>query len=236
MISLQFCNVAGSRLVAPFGSRTRSMSTAPVAIGVPMPDGRHFILDFATSIVAEGKALVAAKGGGQLPADALVDGEGRYTVDPRALYGDSMDGDLPNPRHGPGALRAMGAHKGSGLALACELLAGALTGNGTNGSKDHRFGNGLLTIIINPALLDDLEGFTAEAAAYVDYVRTSLPAEGHDAVLVPGDPERATFIERRRDGLLLSPLVIDAITDIARDLNLNFDISTVVRSSAQPAQ
>jgi len=218
MVSIQFANVAGSRLVAPFGSAGRCISTAPVAVGVPNGKGDDFILDFATSMVAEGKALVAGQGGKPLPGDALVDGDGALTGDPRALYGDSLDTPVPNPRHGPGALRAMGDHKGSGLALACELLAGALTGNGTNGATDHPFGNGLLMIVVDPARLDDRGGFAREVADYIDFVRASPPARGVGHVLVPGDKERATRAARRRDGLPLPPPVFDAILALARAL------------------
>ena len=234
-VSLQFCNVAGSRLVAPFGASQRCISTAPVAIGVPVADGRHFILDFATSLVAEGKALVAGTGGIPLQGDALVDGDGHLTGDPRALYGESLDGGIPNPRVGPGALRTMGNHKGSGLALACELLAGALTGNGTNGATDHPFGNGLLAIFIDPARLDDLDGFASEAAAYVDYVRDARPAAGVTQVLTPGDKERTTAEARRENGMPLSSVVFSAIRDIARDLSLPFNDSELLRAPAATA-
>lgn len=201
LVSIQFANVAGSRLVAPFGSAGRAISTAPVAVGVPNGDGDDFILDFATSLVAEGKALVAGRGGKPLPGDALIGGDGKRTGDPRALYGDTLDGDVPDPRAGPGALRAMGEHKGSGLAMACELLAGALTGNGSNGPTDHPFGNGLLAIFVRPASLDDLGGFGREVADYVAFVRGLPPEAGADRVFAPGDPERERLAHRLAHGL-----------------------------------
>ena len=55
----------------PFGGIDRRMATNPVCIGVPLGDGRPpLILDFATSLVAEGKALVAFDGGAPLPPAA----------------------------------------------------------------------------------------------------------------------------------------------------------------------
>ena len=133
LMSIHMVNVAGSRLVAPFGAIDRRMSTDPVAIGVPLDGAPHLILDFATSVVAEGKALVAARGGKPLPPGALVDGDGSLTSDPLVLYGDSAAEGRYRPSEGPGALRAMGEHKGSGLAFMCEILAGALTGSGCAG-------------------------------------------------------------------------------------------------------
>jgi len=220
LVSIHFVNVAGSRLVAPFGSSGRAISTAPVAIGVPNAGGDDFILDFATSLVAEGKALVAGRGGKKLPEDALIDAEGKRTGDPRALYGDTLESDVPNPRAGSGALRTMGEHKGSGLALACELLAGALTGNGTNGPTDHRFGNGMLSIFVRAAGLDDLGSFGREVTDYVDFVRALQPEAGIERVLVPGDPERAKKAERVANGLPVPAPVFDGIADLARKLDL----------------
>jgi len=137
--------VQNSLLVAPFGGAARAMSTAPVCVGVPNGEDDHFILDFATSQIAEGKALVAMKSGKMAPADALIDGDGNPTGDPRALYGNIQAEDVGDPRNGTGALAAMGAHKGSGLGLACELLAGALTGSGAAGKADN-IHNGMLSI------------------------------------------------------------------------------------------
>lgn len=232
LISIQLCNVAGSSLVAPFGASQRCISTAPIAIGVPIPDGEDFILDFATSLVAEGKALVAGQGGAALPDTALVGADGELTSDPLALYGETLESPAPNPRAGGGALRPMGDHKGSGLALACELLAGALTGNGTNGPKEHAFGNGLLAILIDPAKLENLDGFAAEAAAYVQSVRSARPDKNTETVLTPGDKERATAAERRRDGLPLPPAVFAAITEIAEQLSIDISPNDLLRATA----
>lgn len=225
--SIHFVNVAGSRLVAPFGSSRRAASTAPMAVGIPTGDDAPFILDFATSLVAEGKALVAGRGGAVLPGNALIDADGHETGDPRVLYGDTLDSEMPDPRAGAGALRTMGEHKGSGLALACELLAGALTGNGTNGPTNHPFGNGLLSILIDPSRLDDLGSFAPEVADYIRYVRESEPASGRERVMVPGDKERATAATRRRTGLTLPGPVIDDILRICAELNLDITAASL---------
>jgi len=220
MISIQFCNVNGSLLVAPFGTARRCAGTNPVAVGIPNAQGDDFILDLATSLVAEGKALVAGTGGKPLPGDALVDADGRITGDPRVLYGDTLDSANPDPHGGPGALRAMGDHKGSGLALACELLAGALTGNGANGPEEKRFGNGLLSIILDPATFDDRGMFGREVADYIDFVQTSPPAAGVETVLVPGDRERALRAERTANGLPMPETVLAGILAVTDELEL----------------
>ena len=72
-------------------------------------------------------SLVAARGGKKLPKGALINPDGSLSEDPATLYGPhEKDGPI-NHAHGKGAIRAFGEHKGSGLALICELLGGALT-------------------------------------------------------------------------------------------------------------
>lgn len=215
--SIHFVNVKNSLLVAPFGAAGRRMSTAPVCIGVPNA-GDDFILDFATSQIAEGKALVALKSGKLAPADALIDAQGQPTGDPKALYGDIETSAVADPRGGPGALAAMGGHKGSGLGIACELLAGALTGSGAggNGRSIH---NGMLSIYLDPERFD--EGWGGAVHEYIDFVRTCPPAKGVAGVMIPGDPERARRTARRRDGLPLASGVWDSILGTGEELGLS---------------
>jgi uncharacterized oxidoreductase len=218
--SIHFCNVNGSLLVAPFGTARRCAGTNPVAVGIPNGEGDDFILDLATSLVAEGKALVAGTGGKPLPDGSLIAEDGMLTTDPRVLYGASLDTPNPDPRGGSGALRAMGDHKGSGLMLACELLAGALTGNGANRPVEGQFGNGLLSIILDPATFDDTDSFAREAADYLAFVRSSPPAAGVESVLAPGDRERALRAERRANGLPMPEPVLANILAVAAELGV----------------
>ena len=151
LISIHFVNVAGSVLVAPFGGAERRFSTAPFSVGVPTDP--PVVLDFATSLVAEGKVLVASNGGKPLPPDALVEPDGRLSADPHTLYGAYEQIGPRNAAGGLGAIRAFGEHKGSGLALACELLAGAFTGGGCSGpvvGARPGIANGMLSIYISP--------------------------------------------------------------------------------------
>lgn len=219
LVSIHFVNVSCSLLVAPFGGAERRMGTDPVAIGIPCATG-DFVLDFATSTVAEGKCLVAKRGGKPLPENALVGADGQLTGDPDALYGETPPGAVPDPRNGPGALTAMGGHKGSGLALACELLAGALTGSGTCGPGE-RVHNGMLSIYIDPARLDDGHGWAESVREYLDYVRSSRPADPSEPVLIPGEPERRRRAERRAGGMPLSPAAWESILSTAEHYGLD---------------
>jgi uncharacterized oxidoreductase len=221
LISIHFVNVAGSVLVAPFGGVERRFSTAPFTIGVPL-EGRPVVLDFATSLVAEGKVLVASNGGKPLPEGALIEPDGRLSADPHTLYGDYPAVGPRNPAGGLGAIRAFGEHKGSGLALMCELLAGALTAGGTSGpvKERARIANGMLSIYLSPAHFGTEEEFQRIGRAYVDWITATRPATPGGEVLVPGDPEARNRAQRLKDGVPLQPDTWESIRRTAERLGV----------------
>lgn len=216
LVSIHFVNVVGSILVAPHGGVDRRLSTAPYCIGVPLPGRGPLLLDFATSLVAEGKVYVAAQGGKPIPDDALILPDGATTGDPAAFYGVEGPGGPP----GPAAIRAFGEHKGSGLAFMCEILGGALTGAGATG-PDKPFGNGMFSLYIDPAVIDPAGLFPAEAQSYIDYYTSSRPVDPTHPVLVPGDMEAMTRSARLADGVPLPPAIWQLLVDVAGRLGVN---------------
>ncbi|HYH31834.1 MAG TPA: malate/lactate/ureidoglycolate dehydrogenase [Pseudonocardia sp.] len=215
LVSIHFVNVAGSPLVAPFGAVERRFSTAPFAVGLPLPE-RPVVLNFATSLVAEGKVQVASYGGRPLPPDALIAPDGTQSGDPRVLYGDYGPTDLRRPGDGDGAIRAFGEHKGSGLALMCELLAGAFTGGGCAGPIDgprQGIANGMLSIYLSPAHFGTQDEFERIAREYLDWVLAARPIDPSLPVLAPGEPEAANRAARLADGV---PLPVNTWAAILR--------------------
>ncbi|MBV9750381.1 MAG: Ldh family oxidoreductase, partial [Acetobacteraceae bacterium] len=154
LVSIHFVNVGMGLLVAPFGGVDRRFGTNPFCVGVPQGEAPPLLLDFATSLVAEGKVLVAAQGGKPIPGDALIAPDGQLSGDPETLFGPLEGRAVPDASGGEGALRAFGEHKGSGIAFMCEILAGCLTGSPTGGSspEGRRGGivNGMLSIYLAP--------------------------------------------------------------------------------------
>src|SRR5215470_11221143 len=179
LVSVHFVNAAGSLLVAPYGGVEKRLSTAPYCVGIPRQGQGPIVLDFATSIVAEGKVLVASRGGKKLPKGALIDLDGTLSEDPTVLYGPHVADGPRDHSLGKGAIRAFGEHKGSGLAFICELLGGALTGTGAT-SGDRRFANGMLSFFIDPKVVDTGNMFDAEITRYADFIRATKPVAGVD--------------------------------------------------------
>jgi uncharacterized oxidoreductase len=220
LVSIHFVNVAGSVLVAPFGGVDRRFSTAPIAFGFPVAGEPPVVLDFATSAVAEGKVLVASNGGKPVPEGSLIDPDGRLSTDPATLYGPVEGATGRDHRNGLGAIRAMGDHKGSGLALMCELLGGVLAGSGTSGPDTHRFANGMVSFYLSPAAFGSKEDMASEAGTFVSWLRSARPAEPGQEVMVPGDPERRTRAERLANGVPLPQGTWDAIAATAARFGL----------------
>jgi uncharacterized oxidoreductase len=220
LVSVHFVNAAGSLLVAPFGGVEKRLSTAPYCVGIPRQGQDPIVLDFATSVVAEGKVLVASRGGKKLPKGALVDHDGTLSEDPTVLYGPHTAEGPRDHTAGTGAIRAFGEHKGSGLAFICELLGGALTGTGAT-SGDRQFANGMFAIYVDPKVVDTSNFFDGEISRYVDFIRATKPVAGVDTVLIPGDTERKTRAERTKNGIPLPDDTWAAIVNTAREVGVS---------------
>lgn len=210
--SLHFVNTSGlGLLVAPFGSPDRRFSTNPFAAGVPIPGEEPLILDFATSVVAEGKVLVAHQGGKPLPDGALISSEGEFSTNPELIYGAGTGANPNDMRGGGGAIRAMGEHKGSGLAFLCEVLAGALTGSGCATPAQSNLANGMLSFYFRPNVLGSESAFAAEMQRYLAFFRSARPLEEGGRVMTPGEPENRARADRLANGIPLTDTTWNSI-------------------------
>ena len=205
MVSVHFVNVADhAPLQAPYGCSDSRLGTNPFAIGVPGADGQPlYVLDMATSAIAFGKARVARNKGVPVPEGVLIDAQGRPTTDP-TTYVDTKQG----------ALLAFGAHKGSGLAILCEVLGAAVTGGATiapHHVQHDAILNSMLSFILDPATLGDPAGIAREGRAIADWVKASPTAPGFTDILMPGEPERRARERRLAEGV---PIDDKSLADI----------------------
>jgi len=211
MIGITVCNSRppGGN-TAPFGGRKPFFSTNPLALAVPAGEHPPMLLDFATSVVAEGKVRVARNRGKQIPEGWIIDAEGCPSTNPQDLY----EG---------GALLPFGRHKGYGLALFIDLLGGALTGAGCTSMSDYDGGNGTFMIVI------DIENFRPleEFRVYVDRLFASLKqvplAPGFEEILIPGEIEYRTQAQREREGIFVEELTWTQIVEAAGGLGVEVE-------------
>jgi uncharacterized oxidoreductase len=220
LVSIHFVNVRGSVLVAPFGGVDRKFSTAPFCVGIPRKGAKPVILDFATSLVAEGKVLVASQGGKKIPENALVSQDGSMSGDPHVLYGDYTPDGPREYKKGTGAIRAFGEHKGSGLALMCELLGGALTGNGAS-QLHQQWSQGMFSFYIDAAKIDPEHFFPVEVTRMLEFVKASKPLTAGEDVLLPGEPEERYRAERLKNGIPLPDDTWSSLLSIAREVGID---------------
>ncbi len=193
-VSLHMVNVVGhDPLVAPHGAREAGFSTNPISMAMPVDGQAKPMLDMATSKVAFGKVRVAHNRGKTVPSEWLIDVNGVPTSNPAQMA-----------EHRAGALSAFGEHKGSGLGLFVELLAGALASDDTVASMPHIARgviNNMFSVIIDPSAFDDPQAVAQRTMAFFDYIKAKPAARGVDEVLMPGEPEQRYEADRQRNGI-----------------------------------
>jgi uncharacterized oxidoreductase len=129
--------------------------------------------------------------------------------------------------------RSSGEHKGYGLAVARELLGGALTPGGVtdyDNKTQRRVLNGMLSIVIDPAKFGTQAAFAKDAKSFLDWLRASRPAPGHDRVRIAGEPEREHRATRSREGIPVDDETWKKIRAAAAKLKLEpAQIDTIAR-------
>ena len=195
MIGLLMANDhGGGTCVAPHGGVEGRLSTNPMACAVPIQGQDPIVLDMSTSVVASGKIRVKQHQNEALPHGWLIDGEGESTTNPDDFYGVPPAALLPFGG-------AVSAHKGFGLSVIVDILAGALTGAGCSQSADARVGNGLFVLVINVASFRGFPGFSAEIERFIAYLKSAKCAVGVDAIRMPGERGWETQRRREREGI-----------------------------------
>ena len=212
-MSVHFVNVISRPIVAPHGGADARFGTNPFCAGVPLAGREPVILDFATSVIAQGKTRVAHNKGEPVAPGCLLDDQGRPTTEPRYTVVPPW-----------GALLAFGGHKGYGLALMCELLGGALAAGLTcHEPADGRMRvlNGMLSVLLDPGALGDTQTFVEQAESFLHWVKASPPREGEPPVQVAGDAERAARMLRTRRGVPVDRTTWQEILDAAASLGVD---------------
>ena len=210
MIGMAMCNVVPIAVAS--GSLDRAYGTNPIAFAAPVQNDHPFLLDIATTAVAGGKLEIALRQGKPIPPGWAVAADGSDTDDPAIL------------RKG-GALLPLGSyvetssHKGYGLGIMVDVLAGVLPGMGSaifEGVNQQGWWFAAWRI----DAFRDVAEFKADMKRLVDHLRSLRPRPGVAAVLVPGDPEARAREERIRLGVPLDPETVEQLMELATSLSL----------------
>ena len=187
--------------VIPAGGKKALYGTNPIAFGWPRKSGEPVVFDQATSVVARGEVMLAAREGHQMAEGVGVDAEGNPTTDPNAIL--------------EGSLLAFGGHKGSSLAMMVELLAGGLIGESFSfeaAKRDNNDGGppqgGEFILAMDPGMFGNREGWLDHSETLFEQITAQ------EGTRLPGDRRRANRERNTRDGISLSQAVYDKILEL----------------------
>ncbi len=159
----------------PYGGAEPVLGTNPIAIGLPTDP--VFNLDMSTSAIARGTVLHRKETGERLPEGVALDAEGEPTTDPAAAL--------------EGTILPFGGAKGSGLAIAVEVLAGGLVGaamgedvTGTYHTEDPCT-KGDFFLAIDPEALGASD-FAERASAFLRQLTAGPTAAHVEGIRLPG--------------------------------------------------
>jgi L-2-hydroxycarboxylate dehydrogenase (NAD+) len=190
-------SVAASK-VAPWGGAEPLIGTNPIGIGIPSDEG-PIVVDVAVGQLTVAEVRRAARDGVPLPAGAAIDAGGEPTVDPAI----ALDG----------ALLPFGGHKGSGIGMVVELLAGAFVGTLVGREKD---GRGMLFVAIDPDALGGGNSLASSAARFATEVRASTPRGGFSEVLMPGDRGNRLRERAEVDGIAVDDQALERLRGLGQ--------------------
>jgi hydroxycarboxylate dehydrogenase B len=193
------------RCAAPYGGMKGALSTNPFACGMPSSDGRPMVVDFATTIVAEGKLQVLRAKKEPVPSGWIRDRDGNPSSNVEDFYGG-------------GTLSLFGAHKGYGLALVTDVFAGIL--GGIEQHQRDRISAGTFILAFDPSVFRPLADIAGDVASLGDEMRAVPPAPGFIEVLVPGDPERRSRARREVEGIPLPEDTWERLLKTASELGV----------------
>ena len=187
---LGFAFTSADALVKAFGSTDAFFGTNPICFTAPMANEEPFCLDMATSLVSWNKIMNYRREGQELPDD----------------WAFNKQGQPENNADASASLAPIGLYKGYGLGMMVDILCGVLAGGLI--SKDlsamytspieeqRKISHCFMAIDISRFL--DPSAFADQMQDMADRIRT-LPQSGDEPVMVAGDPEKKSYIDRTAD-------------------------------------
>jgi L-2-hydroxycarboxylate dehydrogenase (NAD+) len=209
MIGLSM-TTGGLRMAPTFGAE-QLVGLNPIAVAVPAADMPPLVFDASMSAVAGNKIRIADRlGRGTLPGWITAE-NGKPIMDEAPIPEGFMHLPL-------GGTRAIGSHKGYGLAMMVEVLCSVLSGGGAGPHRRARQSQQFICYDIDA--FTDLGTFKSDMDTYLASIRDSKTAPGEARVLYPGLSAHETEIERRRNGLIYHPEVLTWFATVTAELGV----------------
>ena len=203
-----FAMANSPKAVAPFGGAQAMFGTNPLAVAIPARGGVCFDLDMATSLVAQGKLILARKEGRRVPLGWGLDADGKESTDPAAI----LDG---------GTLSPFGGAKGYAITLMIELLCVCLAGGSPSTTMGSMYGHpprpqdtGFVIGAIDYSRVMSAEDFESAAGELIESIKNSRKAAGVEEIYAPGELEQRRSDRAEANGIALSDAVCEELTQI----------------------
>ncbi len=210
MIGFAFSNTR-PLMPAPGGAE-RVVGNNPLSIAFPSATHEPVVVDMAMSATAMGKIRLAEARGQAIPEGWATDDQGRATTS----ASEAIKGMLL-PAAGP---------KGFGLAVAIDLLCGALSGGAVGcavrplyAELDKPYGCAHAFIAIDASRIGGGRGIAEAVDRFATSIRTSKKAAGTQRIYAPGDLERTRCTESAGRCALASE-VLDQLNELARQADI----------------
>lgn len=201
----------GSRFTVPFGGTSRRLPPNPISMAVPSQNGPAMMLDITTSMAAGGKVEVAAARGQLLPPGWLIDNDGNEVRDP-THFRDGESAMLP--------LGGASGHKGYGLGMMVDAIAGGLSWAGCSSDSPTRGGSGFLAMAINISSFIDIDEYKKEVQILIDWAKSSNKAPGVKKIYYPGEIEEDYRTTRSADGIPIEETTWGRIAEAAAEVGV----------------
>lgn len=221
MVGIAMSNAPSS--MAPWGGRKAFLGTNPISISVPAAECLPIVFDMATSVVARGKIILAAKKGEKIPEGWAINKDGEVTTDAQEALN--------------GAVLPFGGPKGYAIALLIDVFSGILSGAAfgphinnlyTNLSDPQNVGHFFMAIDINKFV--DIDLFKKRMDQMIKEIKQVDPAKGIKEVLVPGEIEFATEKQRSQTGIPLNRVVVDELKQLGEEYGVDWTLSDLTLS------
>jgi LDH2 family malate/lactate/ureidoglycolate dehydrogenase len=218
---LGMCLTATPPVVVPTWGAEPRFGTNPISFAAPADKEAPFVFDAATTLVAHNKLTVALRLGVDMLPGWTPEPDGTPVMEERPAppigpHGLCMSDLLPL-----GSTRELGSHKGYGLAAMVDVLSGILTGGGF-GAKIGRPNFGHYVAAYSIEAFMDVADFKKEMDEWLQMLKNTPPAPGHERVLYAGLKESETEADRRANGIPLHPEVIEWFKGTCEELSVPF--------------
>ena len=181
--------------ITPEGGTEAILGTNPIAVGIPSHTV-PILFDMSTAAITNGDILVAMREGTAIAEGIAFSPEGEPTTDAAAAL--------------KGSVRPFGGHKGFGLALITQILAGALVNAATIPPPGENYG--LLIIVIDPTSFVPLTQFKTEVDKLVAHIKANRRETGVTEILVPGERAYRQREAHLTDGIHLDDTLFSQLT------------------------